>query len=323
MPLLTQQQIQQFRQEFPDLKFRVNYPLSKITYFKVGGPADAYVIVKDRIQLIGFIKYCRLHNIRFTLLGGASNVIVSDQGVAGVVVATRHNEFQLLEQDERQALLRVDTGIKTATLVKKTADLGLVGLGLFLGVPGYLGGAIYNNSHFQTGFVGDCVEQVEILTPQNEVVWLDQSQCQFSYDSSRFQKTNDIILRVDFRLKVGKKEQVVKTMKQSTLYRIQAQPLSMPSSGCIFKNVPNTKDLKQTFPQFADRDYISAGFLIDQAGLKGLQQGGVQVSKKHAAFMVNTGDATAKDILNLIEQVKNMVQEKFNVKLEEEVFLLE
>jgi UDP-N-acetylmuramate dehydrogenase len=323
MPLLTQQQIQQLKQEFPNLKFRINYPLSKITYFKVGGPADAYVVVEKRDQLIDLIKYCRLHDIRFTLLGGASNVVVSDGGIKGLVIAPRHNQVEVLEKDDNYAVLRAEVGIKTAALVKRTADFGLIGLGPFLGVPGYLGGAIYNNSHFQTELIGDYVKQVEVLTASNDIVWLRQDECQFAYDSSRFQETNDIILRVDFNLQIGDSGQVAKTMKGSTLYRIKTQPLGMPSSGCIFKNVPNNPELKKRFPKFADKDFISAGFLIDQAGLKGLKQGGVKVSNKHAAFMVNTGEGTANDILKLIDQVKDRVKDKFGIELEEEVFVLE
>jgi UDP-N-acetylmuramate dehydrogenase len=231
--------------------------------------------------------------------------------------------LEVLEKNSNNAALQVESGIRTSSLVSETVELGLTGLESFLGVPGRLGGAVFNNAHFKNEYIGDYIQQVEVLNQLGDIKWLSQDECEFAYDRSRFQTSGEVILRVKFTLKYGDKAVSKKKIKEATLYRIQTQPLGMPSSGCIFQNVPNNDELKKKFPQFENAEYISAGFLIDQAGLKGLKQGGVKVSSKHAAFIVNEGNAAAQDVLTLIEQIKSQVKQEFNVELQEEVFWLD
>jgi UDP-N-acetylenolpyruvoylglucosamine reductase len=319
---LTDHDLSQLKKTFPQLKFKANFLLSKLTYFKIGGPAEALVKASTRQDLIELINYCSTQNLKFTILGGASNVIVPDEGVEGLVILTRHQKIEVLDESPQKTKLRVDSGITTTDLVRESVDLGLTGLEPFSGIPGSLGGAIYNNSHFQTELIGTFVDQVEVLTQQGDILWIKQVDCDFAYDQSRFQTSNEIILRIDFTLLKSDSELDKQKIKESTLYRARTQPLAMPSSGCIFKNIPNTDQLRQQFPQFADRTYLSAGFLIDQTGLKGTQVGDMQVSSKHAAFMINLGRGTADDLSQLIELVKQKVKEKFKVELEEEVFWL-
>lgn len=323
MSLITEQDLQQLKHHFPDLKFKPNFKLSRITYFKIGGPAELLVEVENRNLLVKLLQYCQQHDLRFTILGGASNVIVADEGVEGLVVLTRHQQLEVLERNSNNAALQVESGIRTSTLVSEAVELGLTGLEPFLGVPGRLGGAVFNNAHFKNEYIGDYIQQVEVLNQSGDIQWLSQDECEFDYDRSRFQTSGEVILRVKFTLKYGDKAVSKKKIKETTLYRIQTQPLGMPSSGCIFQNVPNNDDLKKKFPQFKDAKYISAGFLIDQAGLKGLKQGGAKVSSKHAAFIVNEGNATAQDVFTLIEQIKSQVKQEFNVELQEEVFWLD
>ncbi len=322
MGVFTDQSLQQIKEAFPKLKFRPKVPLAKITYFKIGGPAEVLVKAGERGQLVSLLQYCRSHDLPFTILGGASNVIVSDKGIEGLIILARHEELSVEKQEQDETVLQVDSGIRTSTLVSKSVKLGLQGLEPFLGVPGRLGGAIYNNSHFHEELIGNFVTQVEVFNDKNDVVWIDQDECDFDYDHSRFQSTHEVILRVNFKLAKGDPAASQSKIKETTLYRIKTQPLGLPSSGCIFKNVPNSEHLRELFPQFKDKEHISAGFLIDQAGLKGLREGEIEVSQKHAAFMVNLGKGTAEDVKKLISKVKDKVKQEFNVQLQEEVFWL-
>ncbi len=326
---------------FPDLDFKHEFPLSEITYFKVGGPAWLLVVIKEKRQLVDLIKFCNDKQIECLILGGASNVVVSDQGVNRLVIVTKNDSVQLIEQKEKvdvnrneddetanandqpTKIIRAECGVRTSTLVKKSVDFGLTGLEPFMGVPGRLGGAIYNNSHFQDWLIGDYVTQVEVIDSDNNIKWLSREECEFGYDQSRFHKTKEVILQAEFSLLPGDKELSDQLIAKTMEYRVETQPLGMPSSGCIFRNVPNNPSLRQKFSQFKDREYVPAGFLIDQAGLKGVSSGDIQVSTKHASFMVNTGKGTAQDIKDLIVRVKQEVLDQFQVELHEEVFWLE
>lgn len=307
---------------FPNVSFQENFILSKITYFKVGGPAEVFVEVYEEETCVNLVNFCRQHNFSVTFLGGASNVIVSDDGISGLVMRYANQDLEVLEQNDTEALVQVSSGIKMATLVSKTVALGLTGLEYFLGVPGMLGGAIYNNAHYLSDLMGKHIHSVKVLNTQGDVEWLDHEVCDFAYDHSRFQKSGEIILAAKFLLRVGEKSESQRLIREATEYRAKTQPLGMPSSGCIFQNTPNTEHLKELFPQFQDREFVPSGFIIDQAGLKGEKIGGIEVSEKHAAFFINTGDGTAEELQQLISKVKRSVYEKFGVELQEEVFYL-
>lgn len=313
---------QQLLQAFPHLPFQADFPLASRTYFKIGGPAEVYVELADRAKIIALVKYCRSNDVQLTILGGASNVIVADHGIPGLVLKLTNNDLTTVGKQGELTVVRVGVGTKTALLVKQTVDAGLTGLEFFLGVPGNVGGAVYNNAHYLEDLISEHIYRVEVIQENGEVTWLNREECQFGYDSSRFQRTKEVILQAEFALPAGTKETSQELIRRATLYRAQTQPLGMPSSGCIFQNTPNTPELKQRFPQFADRQHVPGGFLIDQAGLKGAREGDIEVSEKHAAFFVNTGKGTAADIKKLIDRVKTTVKEKFGAELQEEVFWL-
>jgi len=312
----------QFTTTFPDLPFQLDYSLAQQTYFKVGGSAEVYLELADRKQIIALIKYCQENQIQFTIFGGGSNVIVSDKGVAGLVLKLTNDDFRILGQEAKKTVVQVGAGLKTALLVRQTVDRGLTGLEYFLGVPGNVGGAVYNNAHYLQSLISEHIFRVEIINNQGEPQWLDRADCQFDYDTSRFQQTHEVILQVEFALLIGKTEESQDLIRQATLYRTQTQPLGLPSSGCIFQNTPNNPELKKRFPQFANHSHVPSGFLIDQAGLKGEREGGIEVSEKHAAFFVNRDKGKASDIQKLINRVKSVVKQKFGVELQEEVFWL-
>lgn len=313
---------EKLKNSFPDLSFQVNFLMSQITYFKVGGPAQVFVEARREKEFVNLIKFCRKNDFTFTILGGASNVVVADEGIKGLVIRYINDDLEVLERLGDFNIIKVDAGAKMSLLVSKTVELGLTGLEYFLGVPGLLGGAIYNNAHYLSDLIGEHVKAVKVLNKAGEVLWLDHHECEFAYDNSRFQRSGEIILEVKFKLKKGEKETSQELIKNATKHRAKTQPLGLPSSGCIFQNVPNNDHLKKLFPQFADNEFVPGGFLIDQAGLKGEKQGGIEVSEKHAAFFVNNGNGTTTDLQKLILKVKMRVKERFGVELKEEVFFI-
>ncbi len=298
------------------------------TYFKLGGSAQVFCELKRESVLIAVVAYCSSHQIPSVLLGGGSNCIVPDEGIAGLVIAVKNDTFELVDQgenaeDSQKMLVEVGAGLRTALLVSKTVDHGLTGLEFFLGVPGSVGGAVFNNAHYLTDLVSEHIESVVVLSPAGDVRRLAVSECDFGYDTSRFQTSGEVILRARFLLARGDRESSQAKIKQATLYRAQTQPLGLPSSGCIFQNVANTDSLRALFPQFAEKALVPGGFLIDQAGLKLAREGDIEVSQKHAAFFVNRGKGTAAQVVTLIQRVKRVVREKFGVELKEEVFWLQ
>jgi UDP-N-acetylmuramate dehydrogenase len=209
-----------------------------------------------------------------------------------------------------------------ATLVAQSVNWGLTGLEYFLGVPGSLGGAVVNNAHYLSALISQHIVRVHVVQPDGELVWLSAAASEFGYDHSRFQHSKEIVVAVEFLLQSGTKAESQALIAQATHYRATTQPLGIPSSGCIFQNTPNTTQLQQLFPQFAQKTHVPGGFLIDQAGMKGTRVGALEVSHKHAAFIVNHGGGTAKDLLSLIALIKTTVKARFGVDLVEEVFFL-
>jgi UDP-N-acetylmuramate dehydrogenase len=304
-------------QAFPDLPFRWQYPLAQQTYFKLGGPAEAYLELADKQTIIDVVGYCRKNKLPLTIFGGASNVIVADKGIAGLVLKLTNDQVTI-----EGTKVTAGAGIKTALLVRKAVDHSLTGLEYFLGVPGNLGGAVFNNAHYLQHLIGEFITRVEVINEDGTTSWLSHDECDFSYDHSRFQKTKEIILTVEFELQPGKIEDSQALIKEATVYRAMTQPLGEPSSGCIFQNVPVTPELATRFPQYQGKKLIGGGFLIDQAGLKGAHEGDIEVSHKHAAFFVNKGTGTATQTKKLIARVQARVKELFGVQLQTEVFFL-
>jgi UDP-N-acetylmuramate dehydrogenase len=316
--------LSKLKQAFPGFKFKQDFSLASQAYSKIGGQAEMYIKLKKREEIVELVSFCKKNNIKLTILGSASNVIISDEGISGLVLQLANNSIEDLNKKNKNGeyLIRVGAGFKTSLFVQKTVDLGFTGLEHFMGVPGTLGGAIYNNAHYLEELISKHIHRIEVIDKNGLIKWLNPNECGFDYDKSRFHSTQEIILSAEFALKKGSKEESQKLIGVATKYRALTQPLGDPSSGCIFKNTPNNPTLKKLFPQFKDKKFVSGGFLIDKAGLKGVKIGEVEVSTKHAAFFVNKGKGTAEDLKKLIALVKQTVEQKFGVKLEEEVFHL-
>lgn len=301
---------------------------------KVGGPAEVAWEAREMSQLIEVIRFCQDRRIAYTILGGASNVLVPDEGVRGLVILNRCEQAEFFPAAAAREILPVplhglvtddkgyivaEAGQKTALLVRFSLDNSLTGLEPFLGVPGTVGGAVFNNSHYTQELIGTYVVAVEVLDNEGNLTWLSQAECQFGYDASRFHQTKEVILRVMFGLQPGDAEASQELIRQATVKRATTQPLGVPSSGCMFRNVELPPE-KQA--EYDGQTHLSAGWLIDQAGLKGMRVGQAVVSEKHANFIVNEGGATSEDIQTLVSQVQAAVQDKFGVHLEPEVFFL-
>ena len=308
--------------QFPDLPWELDKSLAAITYFKLGGPAEIFLASSDEQQLAAVIQSCSQHQIPVTYIGGASNVVVADEGIAGLVIQPRIKTWQLGNKIQDKQLCIVGADLQTALLVKKSIDAGLTGLEFFLGVPGNVGGAVVNNAHYEGHLIGEYISRVKVITASGEIKWVAQAEADFKYDHSRFQTSHELILEVEFLLAAGNSEVSRDLLVSAAQKRAATQPLGQPSSGCIFQNVPNTPQLQSLFPQFKDKPEVPASFLIDQAGLKGEKEGKIEISTKHAAFFINTGGGTSRDVLTLIDRVKGVIHAKFGVELKEEVFYL-
>ncbi|OGH91209.1 MAG: UDP-N-acetylenolpyruvoylglucosamine reductase, partial [Candidatus Magasanikbacteria bacterium RIFOXYD12_FULL_33_17] len=231
------------------------------------------------------------------------------------------SEIKQLEND----ILQVDAGCITVAVARESVRLGLTGFEWGIGVPGTIGGAVRGNAGAMGGDMKGNIEKVEVYR-QGEILELQNEECEFTYRESIFKNNNDVVLRVWLKLAKSNEESkdLMKKAIENIAYRNATQPQGFASSGCIFKNVIVNEQLitnnEQMIPQeFLDKGVISAGWLVDNAGCKELKIGKAQVSEKHANFIVNLGGATAEDVKNLIDEVKEKVYNKFKINLETEV----
>lgn len=317
------------KEHFPDIDWSFDYLLASLSYFKLGGPAEIFYKVTDVELLKKILVFCYTNEIPWTIVGGLSNVIVADAGVKGLVLQMAAKGFKVLEDSEDSVVLGVEAGMKTSQLVSKSAYLGATGLEGFIGVPGRVGGAIYNNAHYLNYLIGDYVDKVIAFhVKSNKEIIFSHENCHFSYEHSIFQEDEQlVILSATFLLKKDEPSTIKEKLIEAQTRRLATQPLDLPSSGCIFQNPRNSDYLKNLFPQFAEQEFIPAGFLIDQAGLKNSREGAFEVSAKHAAFIVNKAEksavsASTKDLKKLIKKIQTKIKDEFQVELKEEVFYL-
>jgi UDP-N-acetylmuramate dehydrogenase len=289
-----------------------NAPLAPLTTFRVGGAADWLVEVRSSDELRAVVASTRDARLPLTVLGGGSNLLVSDAGVRGIVVRLRGGEIRQVSRDG----VRADAAVTINGLVRWTLSHNLGGLELWAGTPGTVGGAIYGNAHFRGRLIGDLVTRAAVLSRDAGVLELDRADMEFGYDASRLQRTGEILLWAQFLVHPADAARLRETARGSLAYRKHTQPLNLPSAGCIFQNPdPATARLPPGAP-------ASAGALIDRAGLKGRRIGGAQVSPTHGNFIVNDRNASAAEIRELIEECKAVVRDRFGVALKEEIVYL-
>jgi len=284
----------------PGCIIRINEPLSKYTTFKIGGNAD-YIIEPSHVEGVKeVVRQCKANDIPYVVLGNGSNVLISDNGIKGVILRLSEN-FATFECEGD--VLVASSGILLSQLAQQAKIANLTGLEFASGIPGSLGGAVFMNAGAYGGEMKDVVSWCEVLTLEGVVLRLPPEEMAFGYRTSIFKTENHIILKCAIKLVQGDRATIEATMAHLTERRVSKQPLELPSAGSTFK---------RPVGHFA-------GQLIETSGLRGLTYGGAQVSKKHCGFVVNTGDASCKDVLTLIKMIQKIVFDAHGVKLEREV----
>jgi UDP-N-acetylmuramate dehydrogenase len=284
----------------PALKGRIkkNEPLSRHCTWAIGGPADAYIELNTLNELQSVQTFCRRENIPVFILGWGSNILLPDEGLRGVVLRLR-GEFEEISFDG--SVVNAGAGVHLPKLAKRCAEKSLSGTEALAGVPGTVGGALMTNAGTPRGVIGDVVESVRVLNPDGSVEELSKDRIELRYRHSNL--NGRWIVSAKLALAPSSNGNAHEKIKTELDLRARTQPLGTKNVGSVFKNPPN---------DFAAR-------LIEASGLKGLQQGHVRFSPKHANFIENTGRATAKEALELIDLAKRAVKDKFGIELELEV----
>ena len=281
-----------------DIEIKTDIHLKNYTSFKVGGPAAIYTLPHNINALKNILLEVKNFNIPFFIMGKGTNVIVGDKGFKGIVIHT----INLNNITVKNNIIKAESGINLSTLAGKALNNSLSGLEFASGIPGSLGGAIYMNAGAYGSEMKDVVTKTKVLNYLGKEIILNKSELNLSYRNSILQDKPYIAVEIEVKLEPGNKVEIRKKMNQLNQKRKEKQPLEWPSAGSIFKRPPD--------------NYVGA--LIENAGLKGTQIGGAQVSEKHAGFIINKGDATAVDIKKLISKIQEEVYQKFGVKLEPE-----
>ncbi|MFW9261540.1 UDP-N-acetylenolpyruvoylglucosamine reductase [Nostoc sp. KVJ20] len=288
-----------------DCAIKSQASLSAFTSYRVGGAADLYVSPRNLEALQASLKYAKERDLKVTTLGAGSNLLVSDGGISGLVIATRHLRFSNFDPQTGQ--LTVAAGESIPSLAWAAAELGWQGLEWAVGIPGTAGGAVVMNAGAHNSCIADMLVSAEVLSPDGTLETLTPEQLGYSYRTSLLQGGDRIVTQATLQLAPGADPaKVVAITKEHKKHRLSTQPYNFPSCGSVFRN---------------PKPY-SAGWLIEQTGLKGYQIGGAQVALLHANFIVNRGGAKASDIFCLIRHIQHQVQERWSINLEPEVKML-
>jgi UDP-N-acetylmuramate dehydrogenase len=274
-------------------------PLAPHTWYRLGGPADYFLRPRTVKELKDVVRRCNENHLRMYVLGFGSNLLVSDEGVRGAVVKLTGDEFGRTDFGGNQ--ITAWAGAELSKLVLDCVEKGLSGVESLTGIPGSVGGAVRMNAGGKFGDIGSAVESVMLMDVHGNVHEKKKPELIFDYRSVNIRAR--FILNAQIRLTPEDPERIMRTVKESWIYKKNSQPLNTRNCGCVFKNPPGA----------------AAGALIDRAGLKGLQIGGAVVSEKHANFIVARDGCTSSDVLRLIETIQQRVREQFDVELELEL----
>ena len=280
----------------------INEPMSKHTTFGIGGPVDFLILPLDNSQIPDIIKSINLNKINFIFLGSGSNILVSDKGIKGAVISLKKSSKNIIFED---STVLVDSGVMLSALVQEIHKKNITGFETLMGVPGTLGGALVMNAGAFGSEISNNLIFVETINIFGQKKKYNVDEIDFEYRKSNFPK-NEIITNALFNCKKGLKSNIIDKRDIASKQRKTTQPLAYRSAGSIFKNPKEN----------------AAGYLIDKAGLKGLQIGGAKISEKHANFIVNLGNAKSADVLELIDIIKNKIYQMYKIKLELEIKIL-
>ncbi len=292
--------IEELREKLGEEGLRLQEPMKEHTTFRTGGPADLFLMPGNIEELQDAIAILRKHEIPFLIVGNGSNLLVRDKGIRGAVIQIYHRMAEVQVQGE---YMNVQGGALLSVAAAKAADAELTGLEFASGIPGTIGGAVVMNAGAYGGEMKDVLVSVDVLTRELELQTVSVKDLKLGYRRSVVPEAGYIVLGARLRLQKGDGAAIRGRMAELAEQRRAKQPLQYPSAGSTFKRP----------------DGYFAGKLVQDAGLKGKTIGGAQVSEKHSGFLINTGSATAQDILDLIAFCQKVVFEKFGVKLETEV----
>ena len=295
--------IQALKKFVPEENICLQEPMAGHTTFRIGGPADCFLQPENEEQLIQVQRYLGKVGLPFFVLGNGSNLLVSDAGYRGVIIQVGRKMSAI---EVEGCTIKAQAGATLAQVAKAALEHGLTGLEFASGIPGTVGGGVVMNAGAYDGELSQVVARVHVVNSEGEIMELDNETMEFGDRTSAIKNTSLAITEVQFELSEGDKEQIREKMEDYTSRRREKQPLEYPSAGSTFKRPKG----------------FFAGKLIMDAGLRGYQKGGARVSDKHCGFVINTGDATAEDVRNVIREVQERVKEKFHVTLETEVIFL-
>ena len=285
----------------PQENIKYNEPMKKHTSFKIGGPAECFIKAQKIEEIQEILKLVKENNIPLKIIGNGSNLLVKDEGIKGIVLKIDIKKIEIQGNN-----VTVGSGVKLGELAPKLLREELAGFEFASGIPGTIGGAIRMNAGAHGSELKDIVKTVTYMDKNGEMHKIKNEDAKFEYRNSRFSKEDNIILETELELEKGNKEEIQAKMTEYANFRKEKQPIEYPSAGSTFKR---------------GADFITAK-LIDECGLKGYQIGGAQISEKHAGFIINKENATAEDVIKLIEYTKEQVYNKFGKKIELEVEII-
>ena len=294
--------VKQIKEELAGIEILFNEPLKQYTYTKVGGAADYLAFPRNKYELKRIVTFANAHEIPWMVLGNSSNIIIRDGGIEGFVIMFDHFH----DVRVNGYVIEAEAGAKLIDVTHVARYHSLTGFEFACGIPGSIGGAVYMNAGAYGGEIAHILQSCKVLTPEGEIKTLSASDLAFGYRHSKIQETGDVVISAKFALAPGNYDQINQEMARLTHLRELKQPLEYPSCGSVFK---------RPVGHFA-------GQLISEAGLKGHRIGGVEVSEKHAGFMINVDYGTAKDYEDLIAHVIATVEKSAGVTLEREVRII-
>ena len=294
--------LNQIKEELAGIEILFNEPLKQYTYTKVGGAADYLAFPRNQYELKRIVTFANAQEIPWMVLGNSSNIIVRDGGIEGFVIMFDH--FHDIRVNGY--VIEAEAGAKLIDVTHLARYHSLTGFEFACGIPGSIGGAVYMNAGAYGGEIAHILQSCKVLTPEGEIKTLTVEELSFGYRHSKIQETGDVVISAKFALAPGNYDQIDQEMARLTHLREMKQPLEYPSCGSVFK---------RPVGHFA-------GQLISEAGLKGHRIGGVEVSEKHAGFMINVDHGTAKDYEDLIAHVIETVEKSAGVTLEREVRII-
>lgn len=297
---MSQKLYEELKNIIPEERIKADEPMKLHTTFRIGGPAKYFVIPETKEEVKEIIACCKNADMPYYILGNGSNLLVSDKGYEGVVIQIFKNMNQITLDGDT---ITSQAGAILSSVANKALDAGLTGFEFAAGIPGTLGGACVMNAGAYGGEMKDVLVSVTVLTPEGDFLTIPKEELELGYRTSIIAKKNYIVLEAKIKLTKGEKEAIKARMDELKVQRTTKQPLEYPSAGSTFKRPVG----------------YFAGKLIQDAGLRGFQVGGAQVSEKHCGFVINKDQATAADVAELMRQVSLKVKEQFGVELEAEV----